>query len=238
LKFAQGRPRSTWPARRVIPAVVAPDKDVVALVGGDLAARARVGDAAARVGLELVTTTPMGLSGVLQGGRVQLVIIDLDDASPDALDVVAESEPSTPRVVGFYSHVDLELGQRARAAGIEAWPRGRFWRELSGMVARAAPVSLSEGEPQRGEGRMSKDPRPAAPSQPEEGGFEEGAERAPDSPEEASEGRYSTGLEDRPEDPDKARKARFSEGEEDLPDTPEKGAERRFSEGQEQDHKD
>jgi hypothetical protein len=219
---------------------VAPDNDVVALVGGDLAARARVGDAAARVGLELVTTTPMGLPGVLQGGRVQLVIIDLDNASPDSLDVVAESEPSTARVVGFYSHVDLELGQRARAAGIEAFPRGRFWRELSGMVARDAPVSLREGEPQRGErgeGRMSKDPRPAAPSQPEEGGFEEGAERAPDSPEEASEGRYSTGLEDRPEDPDKARKARFSEGEEDLPDTPDKGAERRFSEGQEQDPK-
>jgi hypothetical protein len=207
------------------------------LLGGDLAARARVAEAAARAGLELVTTSPAGLSGALRGGRVRLVIVDLDDAA-DALDVVAEQRPSSARVVGFYSHVDVELGQRARAAGIEAVPRGRFWRELSGMVGRDAPVSLREGESQRGEGRMSKDQRPASPSQPEEGGFEEGAERAPESPEEESEGRYSTGLEDRPKDPDKARKARFSEGEEDLPDTPEKTAEGRFSEGQEQGPKD
>lgn len=221
---------------------MAPDNEVAVLVGGDLAARARVADAAARAGLELVTTGPAGLSGALGGGRVRLVIVDLDDAPSDALDVVAEQRPSSARVVGFYSHVDLELGQRARAAGIEAVPRGRFWRELSGMVGRDAPVSLSEGESQRGsqrgEGRMSKDQRPAGPSQPEEGGFEEGVERAPESPEEESEGRYSTGLEDRPEDPDKDRKARFSEGEEDLPDTPDKTAERRFSEGQEQGPKD
>jgi hypothetical protein len=216
---------------------VAPDNDVVVLVGGDLAARARVADAAARAGLELFTTSPAGVSDALRDGRVRLVIVDLDDAA-DALDVVAEQRDSSARAVGFYSHVDVELGRRARAAGIEAVPRGRFWRELSGMVGRDAPVSLSKGESQRGEGRMSKDQRPAAPSQPDEGGFEEGAERAPESPEEETEGRYSTGLEDRPADPDKDRKARFSEGEEDLPDSPDKTAERRFSEGQEQGPKD
>jgi hypothetical protein len=210
---------------------------VVVLVGGDLGARARVSDAVARAGLELVTTTPAGLSGALLGGRARLVILDLDDFA-DALDVVGEQELAAAPLVGYYSHVDHELGRRARSAGVEALPRGRFWRELPGLVAADAPVSLDQGEAQARRERMTQDSRPAAPQQPGEGGFEEGVERAPEAPEEGAEGDFSTGLEDRPADRDKARKRRFSEGEEDLPETPEKSAERRFSEGQERGSKD
>jgi hypothetical protein len=216
---------------------VAPDGDAVVLVGGDLGARARVADAVARAGLELVTTTPAGLSGALQGARARLVILDLDDFA-DALDAVGKQELAAARLVGYYSHVDHELGQRARAAGVEALPRGRFWRELPGLVVADAPVSLSHGEDRARRGKMTKDSRPAAPQQPDEGGFEEGVERAPEGPEEEAEGRFSTGLEDRPADPSKERKGRFSEGEEDLPETPQKSAERRFSEGQERGPKD
>ena len=122
------------------------------LVGGDLGARARVADAVARAGLELVTTSPAGLSGALGGGRVRLVILDLDDFSADALDAVGEQDLTAARVVGYYSHVDHELGQRARAAGVEALPRGRFWRELPGLVGADAPVSWGkEGKLGRGE---------------------------------------------------------------------------------------
>ena len=208
------------------------------LVGGDLGARARVADATARAGVKLVTTAPEGLSGALGGGRVRLVILDLDDSSA-ALEAVSQRDPPAARLVGYYSHVDQELGQRARAAGVDALPRGRFWRELPGLVAADAPVSWErEGKLGRGEDEMTKDSRPAAPQQPDEGGFEEGVERAPEDPEEGAEGRFSTGVEDRPEDPEKARRRRFSEGEEDLPETPEKSAERRFSEGQERGSKD
>jgi hypothetical protein len=210
---------------------VSAHKPVVVLVGGDLAARARIADAAGRAGVELVTTTPAGLGPAADRGP-ELVIVDLDEGGERALAAVAgltSSGTRPPRVVGYVSHVDRDLIARARAEGIEALPRGRFWRELVNLVSSPARYPL-EAEHALGRGAMDKDSRPAAPSQPEEGGFEEGLEQEPDSPAEETEGRFSTGQEERPPP---GRKARFSEGEEDLGDTPDKTAERRFSEGQE-----
>jgi hypothetical protein len=209
------------------------DAPVVVLVGGDLNARARVGDAAARAGAELVATTPSGVAGALEGRTATVVVVDMDDVGGDALPLITAAGTGAALVVGYFSHVDRDLGEKARAAGIEAWPRGRFWRELSDLMGRAVPVSLEFGEDAAERGRMSRDSRPASPEQPAEGGFEEGVKDARETPEEEAEGRFSTGVEDRPGDPEKHRKTRFSEGEEVQPDTPDKTAERRFSEGQE-----
>jgi hypothetical protein len=38
------------------------------------------------------------------------------------------------RVIGFGPHVDETMLERARAAGIEALPRSRFFRDLAGLL--------------------------------------------------------------------------------------------------------
>jgi hypothetical protein len=218
---------------------MATDAPVVVLVGGDLNARARVGGAVARAGGELVTTTPAGLARALEGRAAKVVVVDLDGVGSDALPLISAARTGAARVLGYFSHVDHELGEKAHSAGIEALPRGRFWRQLSGLIERELPVSLEVGEDEDvGEettkrGRMTRDSRPASPEQPDQGGFEEGVADAAETPDDEAEGRFSTGVEEQPDDPEKHRKTRFSEGEDVLPDTPDKTAERRFSEGQE-----
>jgi hypothetical protein len=215
------------------------DAPAVVLVGGDLNARARVGGAVARAGGDLVTTTPSGLAHALEGRTAKVVIVDLDGVGSAALPLISAARTGAARVLGYFSHVDHDLGEKAHSAGIEALPRGRFWRELSDLIERELPVSLEVGEDEDvGEeanerGRMTRDSRPASPEQPDQGGFEEGVADAAETPDEEAEGRFSTGVEEQPGDPEKHRKTRFSEGEEVLPDTPDKTAERRFSEGQE-----
>ena len=56
-----------------------------------------------------------------------LVLVDLTRAG--APEAVANLN-ATCRVVGFGPHVDDALAAAATAAGIEWWPRSRFFREL------------------------------------------------------------------------------------------------------------
>lgn len=118
----------------------ASDVGVVVLVGGDLMARARVESAARQAGVQLVSTRPTTLETTLEQDPASLVIIDLDDGGESVLRAVvaARSRNLVPeRVVGYFSHVDTELGEAARAAGCEALPRGRFYRELSEILRGA-----------------------------------------------------------------------------------------------------
>ena len=58
------------------------------------------------------------------------IVCDLDTADLDA--VVATNLPT----LGFYSHVDIETKQRAKAAGIDiVVPRSRMSRELVTLTA-------------------------------------------------------------------------------------------------------
>ena len=64
----------------------------------------------------------------------------LDDlAGADVAIIDLSRTPELPaidarRVVGFGSHVDDELLARARAAGIEAMPRSRFFRDIAAAL--------------------------------------------------------------------------------------------------------
>jgi hypothetical protein len=65
---------------------------------------------------------------------------DLDAADADIVIIDLSRTPELPstsavRVVGYGSHVDDELLTRARAAGIEAMPRSRFFRDIAGLLA-------------------------------------------------------------------------------------------------------
>ena len=75
-----------------------------------------------------------------QNQPVDVVVVDLDDGGPDVLAelaTAAERGLLPSRVLGYFSHVQEATGAAARAAGVEAYPRGRFWRELPSLLAGA-----------------------------------------------------------------------------------------------------
>jgi hypothetical protein len=63
-------------------------------------------------------------------GDADLIVVDLDALGPGAVPAFAP----TADVVGFFSHVDKDLGEAAARAGIDVFPRGRFWRELPRLL--------------------------------------------------------------------------------------------------------
>ena len=76
---------------------------------------------------------------MLETQPVDLLVLDLDRGRDRALDAVAAAREAglTPaKVVAFVSHVDDDLVQAARRAGVDAWPRGRFWRSLEELLSR------------------------------------------------------------------------------------------------------
>ena len=107
---------------------------IVLLVGGDLNAQARVGDAARRVHAELRRVAPGDLAAEIASKAPSLIVIDLDDVGAEVLTALPQDRGGS-NVVAYFSHVDTDLGERARQAGVEALPRGRFWRELPTLVA-------------------------------------------------------------------------------------------------------
>ena len=96
-------------------------------------ARARVDDAAKRSGARVEVVAPEEISRKVGGGEA-VVLVDLDRAGPDGVAALSEVA-GRARVIGYFSHVDEELGRKARAEGVEALPRGRFWRELPAILA-------------------------------------------------------------------------------------------------------
>ena len=58
----------------------------------------------------------------------EIAVVDL--AVPGALEAVS-TLPSTVRKVGFASHIDDEGLRAAKAAGIEAMPRSRFFSRIA-----------------------------------------------------------------------------------------------------------
>ena len=104
----------------------------VLFVGDDLMARARVEEAAERAGARVEVVAPDAIGSRVGDGEA-VVLVDLDRAGPDGLARLSEVARRA-RVIGYFSHVDEELGRKARAEGVEALPRGRFWRELPSIL--------------------------------------------------------------------------------------------------------
>lgn len=116
--------------------MTAPAGRTVVVVGADLMATARLDQAAAGAGATLVSRSAAELCDVLASRVADLVVLDLDRGGPDLVAELARCLPQAPtRVVGFFSHVDGPLGDAARAAGCEAFPRGRFWRTLPDILS-------------------------------------------------------------------------------------------------------
>jgi len=73
-------------------------------------------------------------------GGVVVVVVDLTDDALGGVELPRELDAtSAPRLLGFYSHVDAEVRERAERAGFDlVVPRSRMAREGAALVAALA----------------------------------------------------------------------------------------------------
>jgi CheY-like chemotaxis protein len=120
--------------------------DVLALVD-DLFFQARLAETARKLGVTLKTvSTGASLVKMLEaapdgvpGDLPRLVIVDLNarQGAVEAIEQLQRSGNPIP-VIGFLSHVQTELAERARAAGCkQVMPRSSFTANLSEILSQA-----------------------------------------------------------------------------------------------------
>ena len=116
--------------------------DVLALVD-DLFFQAKLVETARKLGVSLKTvSTGAALVGALEGtGRIdqpRLVVVDLNarQGALEAIEQLQRSGNPVP-VIGFLSHVQTELAERARAAGCkQVMARSSFTMNLSEILGQ------------------------------------------------------------------------------------------------------
>ncbi len=112
---------------------------VVALVD-DLFFQAKLIETAKQLGVELRTcATADALADEVGARAPKLIVVDLNARSNPlgAIERVRASEPEIP-LIGFLSHVQVDLAARARAAGCaDVMPRSKFTQNLATILARA-----------------------------------------------------------------------------------------------------
>jgi CheY-like chemotaxis protein len=112
---------------------------VVALVD-NIFFQAKMQETAHRVGVELKTvSTGEALLVEAQAAAPALLIVDLNArAGPlEAIERLRDAGNQRP-VIAFLSHVQVELAERARAAGCrEVLPRSKFTQNLAAILAKA-----------------------------------------------------------------------------------------------------
>jgi len=120
--------------------------DVLALVD-DLFFQAKLAETARKLGIMLKTVSTGAalvreLEGAPGGARSdlpRLVVVDLN-ARQGALEAIEQLQRSGNPIpiIGFLSHVQTELAQRARAAGCkQVMPRSSFTMNLSDILRQA-----------------------------------------------------------------------------------------------------
>jgi DNA-binding NarL/FixJ family response regulator len=111
---------------------------VVALVE-DIFFIAKMKETAKQAGVALETAgTPTALAEAARTDTTTLLIVDLNArGSIEAIEKLRAAGNALP-VIAFFSHVQAELGERARVAGCEqVMPRSKFTRELAEILTRA-----------------------------------------------------------------------------------------------------
>ena len=109
----------------------------------DLFFAARIAETARAAGVTIESASPAAAAERCRAVAPDLVILDLH-AAGDPLDAVRalKSDPATLGipVVGFHSHVDTELRERALAAGVDrVLPRSAFTVRLAALLTGEKP---------------------------------------------------------------------------------------------------
>ncbi|MBI1750102.1 MAG: hypothetical protein HY234_02230 [Acidobacteria bacterium] len=111
---------------------------VVALVD-DLFFLAKIKETAKQTGVALETAgSPAALAEAARADATSLLIVDLNArGSIEAIEKLRAAGNTLP-VIAFFSHVQVELAERARAAGCEqVMPRSKFTKELAAILSGA-----------------------------------------------------------------------------------------------------
>ncbi len=112
---------------------------VVVLID-DVFFQAKLYETAKQVGVELrACASPEALAAEINRESPKLVIVDLN-ARADPLAAIERLQAAgAPRnIIGFFSHVQTELAERARAAGCSnLMPRSKFTQSLATILAEA-----------------------------------------------------------------------------------------------------
>ncbi len=113
--------------------------EVVAFVD-DLFFQSKIMETARHVGVELkFVSTGGALAEVMASAKPRLVIVDLNarQGPVESIEQLRAAGNSTP-LVAFLSHVQVDLAERARAAGAqEVMPRSKFTQNLATILAGA-----------------------------------------------------------------------------------------------------
>ena len=107
----------------------------------DLLFRSKLRDAARDAGADTSSASSPGV--VLERAREtrpDIVVVDLGDERIEPFDLIrklkAEPSLSSTRVVGFFSHVRLDIRDAAKAAGCDViLPRSAIVSALSGLIS-------------------------------------------------------------------------------------------------------
>jgi DNA-binding NtrC family response regulator len=106
----------------------------------DLFFQAKILETAKQVGVEVRTcTTPDALLAEIAKHSPALVVVDLNARNKplDAIKQVRQSSATIP-VTCFLSHLQVELGEQARAAGCtDVMPRSKFTQHLATILGNA-----------------------------------------------------------------------------------------------------
>jgi DNA-binding NtrC family response regulator len=106
----------------------------------DLFFQAKILETAKQAGVEVRTFTKRdALLAEIKKQTPRLVIVDLNAQNQplDAIESVCQAAPGLP-LIAFLSHVQVDLAQRASAAGCtKVMPRSQFTRELATILTQA-----------------------------------------------------------------------------------------------------
>jgi hypothetical protein len=66
--------------------------------------------------------------------EVEGVVVDLAMTGRDVADIASRARRAGAWLIAFYPHVNIELRRSAQSAGIHAYPRSRFLRDLPKLL--------------------------------------------------------------------------------------------------------
>ena len=104
----------------------------------DMIFATRITGTAEKVGADCrIISNPTDLQATLKSENPGTVLVDMncDGILPEEAIRTVKSRCPNARVVAFFSHVQTELMERARAAGADdAWPRSAFVQRLPQLL--------------------------------------------------------------------------------------------------------
>jgi DNA-binding NtrC family response regulator len=137
--FRRGRVSSVAPACDIEDKEYSRMAQVLALVD-DLFFQAKLLETAKQIGVDVRTcATADALDAEIAKAVPKLIVVDLN-ATSNPLDAVARVQASghTIPLIAFLSHVQVDLAERARAAGCsEVMPRSKFTQNMATILGRA-----------------------------------------------------------------------------------------------------